>query len=172
MTKQLRPIIYVACLAAYNAGHLHGQWLNAARDADDIYADIREMLAKSPEPNAEEWAIHDYEDFGDIRIAEYKGIPEVSRLALCIAEHGAPFAGYANYVDTDYATPESFLDAYCGQYVSEREYAEELFDELYLHEIPEHARGYLDYDAFARDLFCGDYFSVEAHPGVFIFHSY
>lgn len=29
--------------------------------------------------------------------------------------------------------------------------AEELFDECYLYEIPEHLRNYIDYDAFARD---------------------
>jgi hypothetical protein len=32
-----------------------------------------------------------------------------------------------------------------------REAAEELFDECYLHDIPEHVRAYIDYDAFARD---------------------
>jgi hypothetical protein len=31
------------------------------------------------------------------------------------------------------------------------EVARELFDELYLHEIPEHVRYYIDYDSFAHD---------------------
>ena len=50
--------IYVACLAAYNDGKLHGQLINANQDADCIYEEIREMLSESPVPNAEEWAIH------------------------------------------------------------------------------------------------------------------
>jgi hypothetical protein len=29
--------------------------------------------------------------------------------------------------------------------------AEELFDEIYLHEVPEHLRNYIDYDRFAND---------------------
>jgi hypothetical protein len=33
--------------------------------------------------------------------------------------------------------------------------ARELFDDLYGHEIPDHLRHYIDYDAFARDLRCG-----------------
>ncbi len=52
------PRIYVACLAAYNNGHLHGRWIDAAQDAEDIQSEISEMLSASPIPNAEEWAIH------------------------------------------------------------------------------------------------------------------
>jgi len=60
------PRIYVACLAAYNAGRLHGRWIDAAQDAADIQAEVRKMLAASPQADAEEWAIHDYEGFGPL----------------------------------------------------------------------------------------------------------
>ena len=30
------PRIYVACLAAYNGGTLHGEWIDADQSADDI----------------------------------------------------------------------------------------------------------------------------------------
>jgi hypothetical protein len=33
--------------------------------------------------------------------------------------------------------------------------AEDLFDEIYAHEIPEHLRCYIDYKAFANDCRCG-----------------
>ena len=55
--------IYVACLAAYNNGVLHGRWIDAARGEDHIWEETRAMLAASPIPDAEEWAIHDYEGF-------------------------------------------------------------------------------------------------------------
>lgn len=45
------PRIYVADLSAYNAGNLHGRWINADQDADDIRAEIAEMLRESPCPN-------------------------------------------------------------------------------------------------------------------------
>ena len=42
-----RPRIYVACLAAYNDGRLHGRWI-AATTADEIRTQVRAMLAASP----------------------------------------------------------------------------------------------------------------------------
>ena len=52
-----QPRIYVACLAAYNAGHLHGRWIEATTP-DEVMVEVRAMLADSPLPEAEEWAIH------------------------------------------------------------------------------------------------------------------
>lgn len=68
----------------------------------------------SPIPLAEEWAIHDYEGFGDIRIAEYEGLSEVSGLAMLIEEHGEAFTAYAAHVGNEAATEDSFLDAFRG----------------------------------------------------------
>lgn len=44
------PRIYVACLASYNAGRLHGRWIDAA-DADTMREEIAEILRASPFPN-------------------------------------------------------------------------------------------------------------------------
>lgn len=43
--------IYVACLASYNAGRLHGAWIDADQDADAIHEEIAKILKASPEPN-------------------------------------------------------------------------------------------------------------------------
>ena len=75
MTKSTAEIsIYVACLAAYNNGKLHGCWIDATQELDDIQDQINSMLASSPEEDAEEYAIHDYEGFGSYRLGEYEGI--------------------------------------------------------------------------------------------------
>lgn len=50
-----QPRIYAACLAAYNNGILHGEWIEA-QDAWSMWEATRDMLAKSPIPDAEEWA--------------------------------------------------------------------------------------------------------------------
>ncbi len=63
------PRIYVACLAAYNAGRLHGVWIEAEQSPEDIWSEVADMLAVSPEPCAEEWAIHDHEGFGALQPA-------------------------------------------------------------------------------------------------------
>ncbi len=60
MYNTITPKIYIACLAAYNNGYLHGKWIDATQDVDSIYSNIRNVLASSPIPDAEEWAIHDY----------------------------------------------------------------------------------------------------------------
>jgi hypothetical protein len=65
----------------------------------------------------------------------------------------------AAYIDQRGSWNQSdFQDAYCGEYDSEVAYAEELFDECYLHDVPESARSYIDYEKFARDLFICDYY--------------
>lgn len=43
--------LYVACLASYNNGRLHGAWIDASAEADDMRADIATMLRASPFPN-------------------------------------------------------------------------------------------------------------------------
>jgi antirestriction protein len=53
------PRIYVACLAAYNNGYLHGAWIDADQDTDQIRDEIAAMLARSPVEDVEEYAIHD-----------------------------------------------------------------------------------------------------------------
>ena len=40
------PRIYVACLAAYNNGYLHGAWIDADQDVDEIRDEIATMLAR------------------------------------------------------------------------------------------------------------------------------
>lgn len=40
--------IYVADLAAYNNGILHGVWIDATQEIDDIQQQINELLPNSP----------------------------------------------------------------------------------------------------------------------------
>jgi antirestriction protein len=149
---------------------LHGAWIDAT-DADIIHEGIQAMLQRSRVPGAEEWAIHDCEGFRGIRLDEYADIDHVATLGALIDQHGEAFAAYAGHVGTDYATAEGFQDSFCGEWDSEEAYAEDLFDQLYLHDIPEHLRHYVDYAAFARDLFLNDCYSVDCpEGGVFVFH--
>src|SRR6202022_2303852 len=80
------PAIYVASLADYNNGVLHGAWIDAAREPAEIQADINAMLAESREPNAEEFAIFDYDQFGLCRIHENDPIDLVAQIARGINE--------------------------------------------------------------------------------------
>ncbi|ADU00393.1 antirestriction protein ArdA [Mycolicibacterium gilvum] len=138
------PAIYVASLADYNNGRLHGAWIDAARDPDEIYADIKAMLASSHEPAAEEWAIHDYEQFGRWKVSEYDAVEQVSRIAKGIAEHGYAYSAWADVLDGGDASfdTDSFREAFLGHYDSVTEYVEQMADDLgyeaELDNLPEH----------------------------------
>lgn len=80
--SQEEPRIYVSSLSDYNAGRLYGAWINANQDDEDIQEAISEMLSRSTESIAEEWAIHDYEGFGPLRIDEYESIEHVAKVAV------------------------------------------------------------------------------------------
>jgi antirestriction protein len=168
--RAIKPMIYIACLAAYTAGRHHGRWISVAQSHEALYAEVQSILKTSPEPFAEEWAIHDHEGFGKIQIEEYHSLSEVSRLARLIEEHGEAFTAYASYVNAEYATEESFLDAYRGHWDSEVAFAMDLFDKLYAHEVPEHLRSYIDFGGFAQDLLLDGHFSVRSSEfGVYVF---
>jgi antirestriction protein len=150
------PRIYVACLAAYNNGRLHGAWIDADQPADAIYEDVKRMLAASPEPGAEEWAIHDYEGFSQLRLSEWESFERVAAIAVGIAEHGEAFAAWlSNDSSRDPEDSDSFTDSYRGEWDSIRAYADNLADELGLWDVAEKAGSpyvVVDVDAFARDL--------------------
>jgi antirestriction protein len=166
------PRIYVACLAAYNNGYLHGAWIDADQDADQIRDRIAAMLAGSPVEDAEEYAIHDYEGFKGVSISEYAGIDSVARMAAFIAEHGTLGAGLLEQFGGDMDQAESTLeDSYHGEFPSLADYMEELTTDSIT--IPEALRYYVDWQAMARDAeMSGDLFTIEtAHGEVHVFSS-
>jgi antirestriction protein len=155
-----KPSIYVASLSDYNAGRLHGTWIDADQSAEDLQAAINEMLAASPEPGAEEWAIHDFEGFGPLRLGEYENIEHVAALARGITEHGPAFAAFANFVGLDgNELLASFEDSYLGHWESTTAYAEDWLDAAGLDHmldeaVPSSLRPYVqvNVEALARDM--------------------
>jgi len=167
------PRIYVASLADYNNGRLHGTWLDATRQPDELYADISRMLHASHEPHAEEFAIHDHEHFGDAPIDEYDGIDHVARIARGIAEHGLAFGAWASVQDGNPEALDQFSEAYLGHYDSLQAYAEQLIDDLGYQQlldesVPESLQPYarIDAEALARDMHLeGDLTVMPAEDG-------
>ncbi|MBK9324209.1 MAG: antirestriction protein ArdA [Bdellovibrionaceae bacterium] len=168
LEQQISPRIYVACLAAYNAGQLHGEWINADQESHEIYADIKSMLEKSPEASAEEWAVHDYEGFNSISLSEWPDIERVSTLAKLIVAHGEPFSiWYQNQDGSNFDVSdleEMFLEQWQGSYESDTDFAYKLLEESgQLSELPTWAQNYFDYESYARDLHLGGDFSFTRH---------
>jgi antirestriction protein len=174
------PQIWVASLADYNNGTLHGAWLNAARDETELQADIATMLAASPltaatgEP-AEEWAIFDYDGFGRLGIDEHESLSWVSRVAKGIAEHGPAFAAYAAVVEEEDLL-DGFEEAYLGHYDDLHTYIEQLindlgYDRILDENLPATVRPYvkIDITATAHDLLRDLHALPAAGGGVWIF---
>jgi antirestriction protein len=43
--------IYIACLASYNNGTMHGEWIDASSDVDEMQEEVARILRGSPYPN-------------------------------------------------------------------------------------------------------------------------
>lgn len=156
-----QPRIYVACLAAYNNGILHGAWIDAAQEPWALYDAIKAMLAESPIAGAEEWALHDHEGFGGIRLGEYASLDHVAGLAAFIAEHGALGAALLDHCDGDLeGACAAMEERHLGSYPSLADYVQEVTEETTA--IPHSLRYYIDYPAMARDAeLNGDLFTVQ-----------
>ena len=119
---------------------------------------------------AEEWAIHDYEGFGDLRLSEMDSLDYVPRIASGIENHGLAFAAWVSEVNCDPEQMEQFEERFQGEWESVEAYAENLLDELsaqrVIDEAPEWLQPYLKLDVagFARDLEAGGDITTAETP--------
>tara|TARA_R110002110_G_scaffold415847_1_gene657766 strand:- start:25145 stop:25660 length:516 start_codon:yes stop_codon:yes gene_type:complete len=159
MCEEIR--IYVADLSAYNNGKLHGVWIDATSDMDDIWDAVNKMLKNSPEEDAEEWSIHDYEGFGEVYISEHEGFESVREKALFIEENPAIGSELLNHFGGDIDEAQKAAEeCYSGCYKSLADYAEELTSDT--SEVPEHLAFYIDYERMGRDMeLNGDVYTIE-----------
>ena len=166
---RLSPRIFVACLAAYNAGRLHGAWIDV-EDEETVGDAITAMLNASPVAGAEEFAIHDHDGFGGVTIGEYEDIGRVVEIASFLRERGQLGALVLDHLsgNIDEAS-EALDDGYRGAFECLADYFQELTEETVM--IPEPLRLYIDYEAMARDAeLSGDVFTLStAHDKVHVF---
>lgn len=163
--------IYVADLAAYNAGHLHGVWIDATDEPGDMHDIIAKLLKDSPVFDAEEYAIHDHDGFGGCGLSEYESLESVHQKALFIEQYGylgALVLANCND-DIDQATTD-LEDNYHGEYESMADYAQQLTEDC--SEIPSYLQGYIDWERMGRDMELCEYYTIEInHREVHVFSS-
>lgn len=162
--------IYVACLAAYNSGHLHGRWIDATQGVDHVWDETRAMLKASPMAEAEEHAIHDYEGFEGAPVEEYSSFETIVALAEFIEEHGTLGGKVLEHFSGDLEDAKTAFENYQGEHVSLAMYAQQLTEDCGP-EIPDNIAFYIDYDAMGRDMeINGDIFTIEtAYDEVHVF---
>ena len=166
--------IYIACLAAYNNGMLHGAWIEPSADIKELQEQIDAMLKRSPMPNAEEWAAHDYDEFpnmgehpdlkdicGYVELADSSDLPQDCLNAIIENVCG----------DLDQARKD--LERVIGEFDDFQDYADDCADEMIA--CAESGSGseflarYFDYSQFARDL-RHDHTVLDVSKGVLVLH--
>ena len=127
---------YIACLASYNSGILHGAWidLEIVGDVDDIQECIDWVLATSSEPGAEEYAVHDWAGLpGYLTESEW---PDLAAL-IEYKEARAEFTGSGELLKLEAfewlcedrretVSAQDLDDNFCGFYTDGEEYAQQL----------------------------------------------
>lgn len=170
------PRVWIACLAAYNEGHLHGKWVDAI-DVDELNEAAEEVIKTSPALYAEEFAIHDYDGFGSLpsQLGEYPSLETVARIGAAIEEEGEAYLAYleaceVDLNDAEQTSEEAFREHYRGEWDSEEDYAYYEVQELGWGGVPaqvnigpswqektinvfEELSSYLDWESIARELF-------------------
>jgi antirestriction protein len=177
-TNRPTPRVYVACLAAYNSGRLHGRWIDANQHADDIRDQIDAMLGASPDFDGScEWAIHDHEGLG--AIGENEDIDRVSAIGQAVAAAGDDAPALLAWLSAEPGRdPEGFADVFRGSWDNLAEYVEQLWDDMGHNQEAEKAAGgawwhpahYVDWGRMARDLeISGDVETIRHPSGVYVF---
>jgi antirestriction protein len=170
------PRIYVASLTDYNAGRLHGVWLEAT-DIEQVRDGVARMLKASPGGAAEEYAIHDFEGFSRYLPSESTDFELICAIGAAIVEHGTVFTAYLEHVGFPAHVErlpellEGFSESYRGAYESVEDWAGQHLEDIgLLRQVPESLRDYIDLEAWAGDAeLNGEIFSVEFEDQTHVF---
>ena len=177
-TNNPTPRVYVACLSAYNSGHLHGRWIDANQDADTIRDQVAEMLAASPDyDGSDEWAIHDHEGLG--AIGESESFDRVATIGQAVAAAGDDAAALLAWLGNEPGRdPDDFADVFRGEWDTLADYVENLWDDMGHNQDADkaaagqwwHPSRYVDWDRMARDSeLSGDVETIRSPSGVYVF---
>lgn len=145
--------IYVACLASYSCGMLHGAWVDCTgKSADDLREDVAAILKSSPIKGAEEWAIHDNEGFGSL-VEEYTPLDVIAAIeGVLDAGHGVglrylvQWGGYRAPEAIDKAAEVVWTDQEPAQYAEDH-----TGDSGGLEGVPAHILPFIDWEAMGHE---------------------
>jgi len=191
LTTNTAPRFYAACLASYNNGVLHGAWIDASTDVDEMREEIAAMLRASKFPNvtvecpetgedvpsAEEYAIHDHEGLG--QLGEYDSLETIAAFVELLDEFDHMDSGDLAAILGDYSDPseaaEALRDNFAGIYDTFKDYSDEAAEEMIAchsadGKTPQALINYFDYDAWSRDL-AMEMHTIDVPSGVAVFHA-
>ncbi len=149
--------------------------------ACDGSGEVPNRVLKCPEcegtasvPSAEEWAVHDHEGFGPIRLGEHPSVTTIVGLAAAIEEHGEAFAVWWDNDRRDGVDTDAFQDRFKGEFDSLEAWAEDWFDQTGELEKMGSLASYFYYERWAKDCeLGGDIWVADATGGgVYVFDNH
>lgn len=162
------PSVYCGTYRKYNEGSIFGAWLDISKFSDyDEFVDVCRQL-------------HADEEDPELMFQDYEGFPSSLYCESCMGEDTFDkILEYAKLDDKEQEAFDDYLDlghdfdierfreAYCGNWDSEEDFAQDIIDSCYdIEKTMGSLSSYFDYEAFARDLFMCDY-QMGANNNVF-----
>lgn len=174
------PRVWIGCLHCYNSGHLVGDWFDAVGADEVSLADVHRGSGRGWTACEELWCL-DHEhipisgEFGPLEAAQWGEVYEEAGAerwpAVCAWVRSG---SHVTEGRGDIPSISDFEERYCGQWESFKEYAEQLADDVGLHQgWPEDAVRYFNWASWVSDQ-SHDYTVVDAPApeyGVFIFRN-
>jgi antirestriction protein len=161
--------VYVGTYGKYNSGSIKGKWLDLYQftDAADFYEACAALHSDEEDP---EYMFQDWENIPEGLISEHSisaNFFEVRDALQDMEDNQAEaFLIWCNNNHSSLSSEpiddliSSFNDEYIGAYGSEEDFA---YEEAENQDLTEFAKTYFDYEKYANDLFCGDYWFSDGH---------
>ena len=154
------PALYCGTYGKYNSGNLSGMWLNIST-FDDYEDFVNFCLAIHADEEDPELMYQDFENMPDSLYHESMGEKEFNKIEeyceLCDEYSVEAVEDFLEWDSTE--DLDNMHDAYVGVYDSREDFAREIVSDCYdIENIMGNLACYFDYEAFARDLFMGDYY--------------
>jgi antirestriction protein len=142
--------VYVGTYAKYNNGSIAGQWVNL-EDCGSAEGFAEVCAAIHSDEADPEFMFQDYQNFPKTFYGESYIDPAVWEWLDLDDDDRELLAVYQDHVDQD-GDIEDAREAYMGKADTEADWAYQWLDDSgQLAELPEWARNYFDFDAYARD---------------------
>jgi len=168
--------IYAANLAEYNSGRMVGDWITPTDH--ETFDDFNKAIKKATK-NADEVAIHDYEDLPSWSFGEYPNMKKLYNFCHAAKDSHIELNAIMAYADNFHDSLNNndlIQDAendYVGVFDNFKEYAEQYcYDVGDWQSIPQHLQYYFDMKSYSDDLE-HSYMVLElpAYEGVAVFNN-
>lgn len=160
--------IYIANLRKYNEGYLVGGWLPLPTTEDELQEFLEDVVKIDDEH--EEYAIHDYETYLDIKIGQYDDIMELSEQIETIEGfNNHEYEAFQAYIECESSNLDDAIECIqSGRYSfypginNYSDLGERYFHDLgYASLVPEYLHEYIDFKKFGEDY--GEYGIITSY---------